>query len=75
MIDQVAGLTARGIPAAALHSHQEDDERRDVIDRLLRGELAVMYISPERAVQDGFLRLIARARIALLAIDEAHCVA
>lgn len=74
MIDQVAGLTARGIPAAALHSHQEDDERRDVIDRLLRGELAVLYISPERAVQEGFLRLIARARIALLAIDEAHCV-
>ncbi len=74
MIDQVAGLTARGIPAAALHSHQEDDDRREVIDRLLRGELAVLYISPERAVQDGFLRLIARARIALLAIDEAHCV-
>jgi ATP-dependent DNA helicase RecQ len=74
MIDQVASLQARGIAAAALHSHQEDDERRDVIAALLRGELAVLYISPERAVQDGFLRLIARARIALLAIDEAHCV-
>lgn len=74
MIDQVASLRARGIAAAALHSHQEDDERRDVIASLLRGELAVLYISPERAVQEGFLRLIGRARIALLAIDEAHCV-
>jgi len=74
MIDQVASLAARGVAAAALHSHQEDDERRDVIASLLRGELAVLYISPERAVQDSFLRLIARARIALLAIDEAHCV-
>lgn len=74
MIDQVAGLLARGIAAAALHSHQEDDEQKDVIARLLRGELAVLYISPERAVQAGFLRLVARARIALLAIDEAHCV-
>ncbi|MEO7095002.1 MAG: RecQ family ATP-dependent DNA helicase, partial [Polyangiales bacterium] len=74
MIDQVASLRARGIAAAALHSHQEDAERQDVIAALLRGELAVLYISPERAVQDGFLRLIARTRIALLAIDEAHCV-
>ena len=74
MIDQVAGLAARGIAAAALHSHQDDEARRDVIASLLGGELAVLYISPERAVQDGFLRLIARARIALLAIDEAHCV-
>lgn len=74
MIDQVAGLQARGIAAAALHSHQEDDDRKGVIASLLRGELAVLYISPERAVMDGFLRLIARARIALLAIDEAHCV-
>ena len=74
MIDQVAGLVARGVAAAALHSHQDDDEQRDVIARFLRGELAVLYVSPERAVQAGFLRLIARARIALLAIDEAHCV-
>ena len=74
MIDQVASLTARGIAAAALHSHQEDDERRTVIDRFLRGELAILYVSPERAVQDGFLRLVTRAPIALLAIDEAHCV-
>jgi len=74
MIDQVAGLTARGIAAAALHSHQDDDEQRTVIDQLLRGQLAVLYVSPERAVKESFLRLLLRARIALFAIDEAHCV-
>ena len=74
MIDQVAGLTARGVAAAALHSHQEDDEQRTVIDQFLRGELAVLYVSPERAVKDSFLRLVRRTPIALLAIDEAHCV-
>src|SRR4051812_18971803 len=74
MIDQVASLIARGVAAAALHSHQEDDERRTVIDRFLRGELAILYVSPERAVQDGFHRLLVRTPIALIAIDEAHCV-
>ncbi|MBL9019257.1 MAG: ATP-dependent DNA helicase RecQ [Myxococcales bacterium] len=74
MIDQVAGLTARGIAAAALHSHQDDDEQRAVIDQLLRGQLAVLYVSPERAVKESFQRLLRRTRIALFAIDEAHCV-
>ena len=74
MIDQVAGLTARGIAAAALHSHQDDDEQRTVIEQLLRGQLALLYVSPERAVKESFHRLLRRTRIALVAIDEAHCV-
>jgi len=74
MNDQVGGLTARGIAAAAIHSHQEPDEQRAVIGRLLRGELTVLYVSPERAVLPSFKDLLSRARIAMLAIDEAHCV-
>jgi len=74
MVDQVAGLVGRGIAAAALHSHQEDDEQREVIRRLLAGELAVLYVSPERAVTPSFKPLVERAPIAMLAIDEAHCV-
>ncbi|MDB4956772.1 MAG: ATP-dependent helicase RecQ [Myxococcales bacterium] len=74
MNDQVSGLVGRGIAAAAIHSHQEDDEQRAVIGRLLRGELVVLYVSPERATLDSFKRLIARTRIAMFAIDEAHCV-
>jgi ATP-dependent DNA helicase RecQ len=74
MVDQVDALVGRGIAAAALHSHQEDDEQREVIVRFLRGELALLYVSPERATLDSFKRLLGRTRIALLAIDEAHCV-
>ncbi len=74
MNDQVAALTGRGIAAAALHSHQDDDARRAAIGALMRGELALLYVSPERAVADGFRRLLARAPIGMIAIDEAHCV-
>jgi ATP-dependent DNA helicase RecQ len=74
MNDQVGALTGRGVAAAALHSQCDDAERVETIARLTRGELALLYVSPERAVLDGFKRLLGRTRIALLAIDEAHCV-
>ena len=74
MNDQVRGLTARGIAAAAIHSHQEEDEQREVIGRFLRGDLVLLYVSPERATLDSFKRLLGRARVAMLAVDEAHCV-
>ncbi|MBX3157548.1 MAG: ATP-dependent DNA helicase RecQ [Deltaproteobacteria bacterium] len=74
MNDQVQALRGRGIPAAALHSQLDDEERRAALGALVRGELELVYVSPERAVLDGWQRLLGRARVALLAIDEAHCV-
>ena len=74
MIDQVEALVGRGVAAAALHSHQDDDEQREVVGRFVGGELALLYVSPERATLDSFKRLVARTPIALFAIDEAHCV-
>lgn len=74
MQDQVGALSGRGVAAAALHSHQDDPEQREVVGRLLRGELALLYVSPERAARASFRGLLERVRIALLAIDEAHCV-
>ncbi|HUS30311.1 MAG TPA: ATP-dependent DNA helicase RecQ, partial [Kofleriaceae bacterium] len=74
MIDQVDALVGRGIAAAAVHSHQEEDEQRAVVGRFVRGELALLYVSPERAALDSFKRLLTRTPIALFAIDEAHCV-
>jgi ATP-dependent DNA helicase RecQ len=74
MNDQVNGLVGRGVAAAAIHSHQEEDEQRAVIGKLVRGELVVLYVSPERAALDSFKRLLARSKIGMLAIDEAHCV-
>ena len=74
MIDQVAALTGRGVPAAALHSQQDDDEQRAAVAAFLAGELALLYVSPERAALASFHRMLARVPIALLAIDEAHCL-
>jgi ATP-dependent DNA helicase RecQ len=74
MNDQVSALAAKNVAAAALHSQCEDAARLETIARLGRGELALLYVSPERAVLDGFKRLLGRTRIAMIAIDEAHCV-
>src|SRR5262245_10498109 len=64
MNDQVGALTGRGVAAAALHSQQDDDEQRAVIARLVAGELALLYVSPERAALAGFRRILGRIAIA-----------
>jgi ATP-dependent DNA helicase RecQ len=74
MNDQVRALGARGVAVAALHSQCDDDARAATVGRLVRGELALLYVSPERAVLESFQRLLARTPVAMFAIDEAHCV-
>ena len=74
MHDQVTALCGRGVPAAALHSAQDDAEQKEAVKSFLRGELALLYVSPERAAKASFRRMLERTPIALLAIDEAHCV-
>ncbi|MGC5642754.1 UNVERIFIED_CONTAM: DNA helicase RecQ [Kocuria sp. CPCC 205300] len=73
MHDQVDALEQVGVRAAYLNSTQTAEERRAVERRLLAGELDLLYLAPERlpAAAD----LLDRARIALFAVDEAHCVA
>jgi ATP-dependent DNA helicase RecQ len=74
MHDQVGALVGRGIAAASLHSHQEAAKQRDVVAAFLQGELELLYVSPERAAKESFRDLLRRVPVALLAIDEAHCV-
>ncbi|MBI5852676.1 MAG: RecQ family ATP-dependent DNA helicase [Planctomycetes bacterium] len=74
MEDQTTALRARGIPANCVHSLLERGEREARIAAALRGELKILYCTPERFRVPGFLLRIAGARIALLAIDEAHCL-
>ncbi|MEK7703669.1 MAG: ATP-dependent DNA helicase RecQ [Myxococcota bacterium] len=74
MQDQVEALRGRGVAAAALHSAQDELEQRAVIGNLRTGKLDLLYVSPERAALSGFRRLLDGARVALLAIDEAHCI-
>lgn len=74
MNDQVDALRARGVAAGAIHSQQEEETQRDVFRQFVRGELTILYVSPERATLDSFKDLLTRAPIAMLAIDEAHCL-
>jgi ATP-dependent DNA helicase RecQ len=74
MRDQVAALLDAGVKAAVLNSTLSWDEASSVEKRLLAGELDVLYVAPERLVTPRCLDLLGRARLALFAIDEAHCV-
>lgn len=74
MRDQVAGLTEAGVKAAALNSTLSWDEASAIERRLIAGDLDLLYVAPERLLTPRCLSLLGRARIALFAIDEAHCV-
>src|ERR1700719_200519 len=74
MRDQVAGLREAGVRAAVLNSTLSLAEAAAVEARLLAGDLDLVYVAPERLVTPRCLGLLSRARIALFAIDEAHCV-
>ena len=72
MHDQLRAAQAVGIRAASLTS--VDTDWRETQDRLRNGDLDLLYVAPERASGEGFRNLLRTARIALFAIDEAHCV-
>lgn len=74
MKDQVDALTDSGVAAARLDSSQAPDEQSDVVSAIRRGELKIVYVSPERLLMNGFARFLASQRVSLLAVDEAHCV-
>ena len=74
MEDQVAALRQQGVAAAALHSDLAEDAAREVRRDLAQGTLKLLYVSPERLTLESTLGRLAERRIALFAVDEAHCV-
>ncbi|PDT10671.1 DNA helicase RecQ [Rhizobium sp. M1] len=74
MRDQVEAMKQLGIRAAALNSSLSREEFIEVRRALSGGKLDLLYVTPERILTDGFRELIANEKIALFAIDEAHCV-
>ncbi|MBX5046282.1 DNA helicase RecQ [Rhizobium lentis] len=74
MRDQVEAMKQLGIRAAALNSSLSREEFVEVRRTLSAGKLDLLYVTPERILTDGFRELIAHEKIALFAIDEAHCV-
>src|ERR1700683_2676202 len=74
MRNQVAQLCGYGIAAAALNSANDPAENRAVLERIARGEMRLIYVAPERLLRADTLDLLKRAKVALLAVDEAHCI-
>ncbi len=74
MRDQVEALRQAGVSAATLNSSISPEESQSVRRQLLRGELDLLYVAPERLTTPGFAQMLADVDIALFAIDEAHCV-
>jgi ATP-dependent DNA helicase RecQ len=74
MHDQVVALRANGISAAMINSMLSIEEIKEVEQKLLKGEIKLLYIAPERLSSDYFLSFLKRLKINFFVVDEAHCV-
>ena len=74
MRNQVAQLCGNGVAAASLNSANDPAENRAILDRIAHGELRLVYVAPERLLKTETLDLFKRAKVAMLAVDEAHCI-
>ncbi len=74
MRDQVEALKQLGVKAAALNSSIAFSAAVQIERRMAAGEIDIVYVAPERLLTDSFLSLLGRCKLALFAIDEAHCV-
>ena len=74
MHDQVRALSQLGVRAAFLNSTLAAYEQTDVMQRAQGGDLDLLYVAPERLLQDKTLAFLAACSTSVIAIDEAHCV-
>jgi len=74
MKDQVDALRQAGVRAAALNSRLSPGETAEIERAVRDGALDLVYVSPERLVTPRCLELLSGCRLALFAVDEAHCI-
>lgn len=74
MKDQVDALRAKGVVAARLDSSLSQEEFDEVMGAVNSGDLQLLYVAPERLSNEGFRRKLRRMKIAMVAVDEAHCI-
>lgn len=74
MKDQVMALKNAGVPAAYINSSLSLDQIKLVYNNLLAGEYKIVYIAPERLLTEGFLGVVHKIKISMVAVDEAHCI-
>ena len=74
MKDQVTALAEAGVPAAYINSSLSPEQLHTVYRNLRRGDYKLVYVAPERLTGEGFSALFQSLNLALLAVDEAHCI-
>jgi ATP-dependent DNA helicase RecQ len=74
MKDQVDGLKDMGIPAECLNSSLSAEEQRSIRNRVRKGEVKLLYLSPERLQTEGTIGLLQSVPLSFFVIDEAHCI-
>jgi len=74
MKDQVDSLTSNGISAAFLNSTLTEAESADLYRQCLKGDIKLLYISPERLSAPSTIGFLQKLKITLFAVDEAHCI-
>ncbi len=74
MKDQVSSLVQAGIPAAYLNSSLSSAQFQKALFNLRSGRYKIIYVAPERLLTERFLESISNLKIAMLAVDEAHCI-
>ena len=74
MQDQVSALIDAGIDAAFINSSQSEEQSVEIVKRLLRGEIKILYVSPERLENKFFMDISHRINVSMITIDEAHCI-
>ncbi|VDY66291.1 ATP-dependent DNA helicase recQ [Shimwellia blattae] len=74
MKDQVDQLLANGVPAACLNSTQSREQQLAVMNGCRHGEIRLLYVAPERLMMDSLIDQLSQWKLALLAVDEAHCI-
>ncbi|QLE87245.1 DNA helicase RecQ [Shewanella sp. Scap07] len=74
MKDQVDSLTQMGVAAAYLNSSLSREDTQGIYQKMHRGELKLLYVSPERLLMPNFIERMQALPLSLFAIDEAHCI-
>lgn len=72
--NQLSSLNQKGIRAAALHSMMTESQLNIARTRIVKQELDLLYLAPERVLTDACLALLDRAQLSVIAIDESHCI-
>src|SRR6266404_9642574 len=74
MKDQVDQLNRLGLPATVINSTVSRQQQRSRLEQAIAGRIKLLYIAPERFQNDDFRAGLARTKVSLFAVDEAHCI-